>query len=701
MPIAWDLIAAMYRAPLRMQTLEITRALERLALWLEARVLVAEALERRSRGFPVAGFYDEALTLWVDPSQHGALQQLAERGVGQALAASGRAFAAGIGRVGQAITEELLLPRLLDRIGGVLGAIVASLERFIPARAGMFDVGARTASDLVGEAGLALRTLVESTGPLRALAGDLGRALRVLGEALAEGQAVAPGTAVPGAAAGDGANAKPGGGSLAEALDRRARYVLAGILGLPILPEWIARLWSAASASLRFAVLEAFQRVEGLASGLRRDIFHVFSRDLPALIVKAMRVVAAVWVVVDLHWRFYVNVGLAYGSSLLAHLHSFTRGLETFLNYWIGVINGIISAIDAVLDFDLAPLVASYVLGSLVSGGLGSLGVIPRFTIRDAVSLGTSAEREAFRHWLVKQLAALELDLEVAEVGAEVWSRLDPVGWVLGEDLADAARAARFRVGAARRLVSGLLRARAPLPAETAVPFALPTGFPDVAATMLGPSPEAALQAALGSTRAALQGSVRNVLADGASFLAGVSEAFDRAAGRAASLGSPEQWRRIAEGSVTLEYIASGDQVSRLRDRIASRQQDPVTASFEGWLARGGFTVVGTTIPLYVQQMDLFWRERVAAGEAPSFELTATSPHKLVRRAALGRVRVPELTIRAHGRPAATELATDVAGRFQAAVTGAYVEGKRVLAARAETARRAELAEAGQLSPTE
>lgn len=678
MPIAWDFIAALFRTPLRMQTLEITRGLERLERWLEDRVKVAEALELRSRGFPIIHFYNEALTLHLDVSQRGALQRPPERGVGATLTASGQAFVSGLGRVGTAVTEERILPGLLERIVDIFDLIAASLERFIPVRPGMFDVRARTASDLFGEAGLLFRTLTESTGSLLTLAGNLGEARDVLQQALGPSEAVASAAASAGAPSGVT--------DLAESLDTGARFILGAVLALPILPLWVGRLWSGVNVFLRDTLLRAFQDIESSVFELRRQVYEVFSRTLPELIVSAARVLASVWAVVEVNWRFYVRVALVYGGDLLRNLDTFLGGLQTFLNYWIGVINGILRAIEAVLDFDLSPIIGTLVLGPL-GFGLSKLGALPRFTIRDFVGVGATVARVTLRVALTTMIALFENSARTVGWAGRAAKYLGgPLGWWLGPKVARGAEAVRFRAGAARRLVWRLLQAPADLPAETATGFALPASFPNVFDAFFGPGAPN-FRATLDTARTELLGGVRDILGGGAAQLTDLSGAFTRATADAATLGSPARWRRIAEGATSLADTALGDQLGELDARVRGRREDPVAAAFEGWLGRGGFYVVGSAIPLYVEEMDRFWRQQSEEGAETTVPVTPTSPHKLVNRAALGRVRVPSLTLTASGREPGTELAEAVAARLKAAIEESYVTGRERLAGLAAAGR--------------
>ncbi|WP_404370560.1 hypothetical protein ACIHQR_10575 [Corallococcus coralloides] len=669
MPISWDLIAALFRTPLRMQTLDITRGLERLERWLEARVKGAEALELSSRGYPIIGFYNGALTVHVDEVQRGALHRPPERGVGATLAASGQAFASGLGRVGQAVTEEGLLPGLIERLVNVVDLIATSMDRSIPARPGMFDVSARTGSDLFGQVGLLFHTVTRSTGGLLALAGDLGEARNLLGPASSAAAATPEGPAA----------------SLPELLDQGSRWILGGILILPILPTWVGQLARAGNVFLRNLLLQTFQGVETRIFGLRRQIFDVFSRELPELIVSSLRMVVGVWSVVELHWRFYVQVAAAYGADLISHVTTFLSGLQAFLNYWIGVVNGISAAIEGVLDTDLAPYIAVVVLGPL-GLALGGLGALPTFTVRDAIGLGASAARNAFRLWLTLQIGTAELALRGAGLATRAFRYLGgPLGWWLGPKATRGVDAARFRVGAARRLVWRLFAGAQDLPAETAVPFTLPASFPNVFDAFFGPgAPD--LRATLTGARSSLEEGVRGILGGGVALLTDLSTTFERSTASAATMGSPARWRRIATGATSLADIALGDQIGELESRVRERREDPVAAAFEGWLTRGGFHVVGAAIPLYVEEMDRFWREQSAEGHELTEPLTATSPHKLVRRAALGRVRVPGITVTAPARPPGADLANEVATQLKTAIEQSYVTGRERLAGLAAAA---------------
>ena len=93
-------------------------------------------------------------------------------------------------------------------------------------------------------------------------------------------------------------------------------------------------------------------------------------------------------------------------------------------------------------------------------------------------------------------------------------------------------------------------------------------------------------------------------------------------------------------------------------------------APFGSVLAAGGFQLIGAAIPGYVKGLRDFWLRERSTGQRP------TSPHLLAKHARHLQVRMPDLTIKATGRPADGKLATVVAGRFRAAINDAYRAGR-------------------------
>src|SRR2546425_11244356 len=75
MPIGIDFarIATTFRGPVGAEVQLLTAAFQRLGEWLSKRVEQAEDLERTSRDFPLMRFSNDAITIWIDPTQRGAL----------------------------------------------------------------------------------------------------------------------------------------------------------------------------------------------------------------------------------------------------------------------------------------------------------------------------------------------------------------------------------------------------------------------------------------------------------------------------------------------------------------------------------------------------------------------------------------------------------------------------------------------------
>src|SRR5262245_11941403 len=102
MPIDFTAIAAMFQEPMVYQMKLITLTFERLARWLDRRTKQTELIEQATRQFPRVDFYDGALTVWIDRSQHRTLASVAAPPGAwySSFSRGGKAFIHGIGWVG-------------------------------------------------------------------------------------------------------------------------------------------------------------------------------------------------------------------------------------------------------------------------------------------------------------------------------------------------------------------------------------------------------------------------------------------------------------------------------------------------------------------------------------------------------------------------------------------------------------------------
>lgn len=650
MPIDFAAIAADYAPRFQLQLKPIGESFKRLGQWLTKRNKTLNALERSSRRYPLVWFARGGVSVWIDRSQHGALQLSEPPTFVQSLRAGGTAFVSGLRRTTEAVQEEMILPNLLAVVRRALGGIFGSIERFREPRPEMFEGGGRRASDLFGLAALAFRSIVSSTGQLRGLARDLGRSIRVLGVL---GTGAVP-SREPAAAPVER------GLSFAEQLDIGMRYLVAALLILPILPDYIGTLFQAGWLRARMVLIDSFAGFERWVFQLRRRIIDLFFVRLSGFVIDALRIVWIVHFLVDENLRFFIRFGVIYAKEIINVLTRFFDGLTKYIQFWVDAVNGFRRLLEAIMDTDLMPFLVP--LLGLPASVLYAAGALPGFTLGDVLDATGHAVRITLR-------SALTGFIETVR-GAVL--ALGPAGWILYHRMG-----LRRRLDLLQQIVDALFQRPAAYPTETAA-FRLPTRLPNLSALVLGPDPGRFGRALVDMARG-MTSEVREIIDAGAAFLTDIGRHFERTSAEAAQLGSPEAYRALALRAEHLSGLTFGPQVEELQRRIEERAPDPVAQAFEGWITQGGFEIVGNAIPLYVAEMRQYWLAQQAAGEEPMITITPTSPHIIARRVQLGRVRMRRLVIEAQGRALDDQLVGAVAGNFKEAVEQAYSRGNGVL----------------------
>jgi hypothetical protein len=195
--------------------------------------------------------------------------------------------------------------------------------------------------------------------------------------------------------------------------------------------------------------------------------------------------------------------------------------------------------------------------------------------------------------------------------------------------------------------------------------------FPNIVETLLGTGGGNALLQAVRNVKGMTESLIRDLLTAGVGILNATAVNF-------AALRDVEARVSVAQRfAVVLSDSEKrvGDLMRPEEDLVRQQLDRPralagLAAPLESALAAGGFAVIGAAIPGYVKGLRDFWLREKSTGARP------TSPHILARHARHLHVRMPDLTIRATGRPADAGLAELVAGRFRAAVDEAYRAGR-------------------------
>jgi hypothetical protein len=625
MPIDFARIAALYRAPIMMRAKTMSEALQRLGEWLKKRLLEVRATELATRAFPVIRFYNEAVTMWIDRSQHGLLTpNQAAPSLGESFREGGRRFVRGLSRVGDAIEEELAIPRLTGTFSGILQTIVDAMDRYPEPTPAMFDIRAPwRVSDLFGQGALFFRAFTSSLNQVNSFASE-GHQLYAMFGSSSENESPT---------------------NWPTLMRDAVRQVVGAILLVPIATRLFVTTLNSLILIVKIELLRQFQEIEAEVFALRREVIDFFYTSLGGFGPKAFDFLLATQLIVMENVGFYFRFTTLYLHELLGGIRFFALELSTFLRFFTRIIEGVRRTLEAILNIDLMPIfLAAIGVPSVVLSALP----IPTLTIDDLISLWLGLGRVAVRESLDLFLGALANHPII--LGLSIFTSI------------------RSRIKALQRLLRISLTAR-PFIRETALPppFAR---FPDIFAAFFGPgAPNIA--ASMATATAELQASVAELFTAGHDFLLNTSEAMRRAAARAATLGSPSTYALLAERAEQLSSQVFGPMAGELRQRIAGHA-DSLARSFERFVAGGAFDVIGSVIPLYVEQMSGYWLERT---EEEATSPTPTSPHILARRAGLRRVRFPRLIIRAPGRALDADLITRIAERFKAAIENSYVTG--------------------------
>jgi hypothetical protein len=653
MPIDFARIAALFRAPVMMRAKTMSEALARLGQWLDKRLREVKVTEMATRAFPVIWFYNGAVTVWIDRSQHGLLTpNQAAPSLGESFREGGRRFVGGLRRVGDAIEEELAIPRLLGTTSSILDTIIAAMDRFAEPTPAMFDIrDRRSASDLFGEGALLFRAFTSSLDQINHFASLPRRFVPLFagsGSASATtsaNQATAPGAAL--------AQSPSQVGSSFQISDL-TRWMVGAVLLVPIASRLIGSTINSLILAVKLAVTRGARGIEALVFGYRIKVIDFFYSFLGGFGPKAFDFLMALQGIVMMNLHFYFGFASFYLNELLVGLRSFALQLSNFLRFFTVLIEAIRSIIEAILNFDLMPIL----LGALGIPGaiLSRIPGMRTLTIDDLISMLLGMGRIALRETIDSFLRALEYNPAVMALGLFT--------------------SIRTRIRALRRFLRMTLTAR-PFIAETAAPATL-APFPDIYDAFFGPGAPN-LIGSIASTSTVLQSEVSNLFTAASDFVLATGRAVSRTADAAqASLLSPQRYARINQGAEQMSNQLFDPIAAELRQRIGERS-DGLARGFEQLVAGGAFDLIGNAIPLYVEQMSHYWLDHT---EEEVARPTPTSPHILARRAGLRRVRFPRLIIRAAGRALDADLVTQISTRFKGAIEDAYTRGLTQAAAR-------------------
>ena len=654
MPIDFVAVAARFEAAFAAQLKNVTVAQKLLDPVLAKRSAAGRAVELATRQFPIVLFQNGAVTLRLAPSQRGVLT-LAKppTSIGHGLAAGGLAFLDGLAnatRPLRADSQERAIPRFLTSADRALAVVEASVRKFAVPTPGMFDPDPRTASDLFGLAALAFRALAEASakgGRIQRLGTQVRTAMDVF-------QAPATGDRPPTA---DEVPRTPD-----ERLDAMASALLGAIGIVGSLPGLLHTLFEGTRIRLHQVVLDEFGAIERIVLDLRRTAFQAVFAGLSGLAARGVDLVRGAMDVVGRNILFSLRFWGVLGGFLAVGVRDFVVRFGRYLRDFLRFTGVLPSLLDAVTRFDLTELLRSK-LGRVT-------GAIPSFGLGDLLDASGHNVNTALELKLNLALDAAEAALDRLTLG---------IPFLL---ISDTYRFLYRELHRARRLVRELFDSHGsgsalPVLRETA-PLRFHSDMPNVGDTLFRDH-AAGLHAVVDRLGMALRRGASGALSRTERGFGRLADEFAADAGR---VGVARGLDRIGARSDALADLVFGPEVTAQREAVRTRVTDAVARAFESWLADGGFLVVGGVIDGYVRELASYWRAQLTEGTELTAPITPTSPHLLRKRAVLGRVVVPRLTLRAApGRELDEELANAVAAQFAAAVRDAHRTGRERLRA--------------------
>jgi hypothetical protein len=663
-PIDFAAVAARFGPQLALEAQRALVSQRAISLVLEKRRSAAVAVEQATRMFPIVRFYDEAVTMVVSSSQRGILAVTSPPpSFVDQLVRGGSDFVEGISRFVEPFTKGTKsgpIVRFVTSFDRALGEVVASVERFAKPTPEMFDPSRRSAGDLFGLAALGFRALAEASrkgGEIDTFVEQLRGTLAIVrGEEGGGGTVAGPAPEAPER-------------SLVEQLDAAALEIVSGIVVVGALPELIRLLLEAAGIRIRVWILDEFQKIERSVLDFRASMLRKSTIGLVAWADKAIDVFDAIQQVLGANIAFMLRFWRRLGSDFGEGVRSFAIGIVDFFAGFLEFIRAVPKWLDVLTGFDLTELLRP-VLGW--AGGLVS--VIPSIRIADVLDADARHVNADLADTLDSLISAEESDSELGRTLAWPWKQefFDKVDFALAQahELVDALFPGWGESGSHAIAI----------PAE-APPLVFTSNAPNIFDTLFGGGRATKVIGLVDKLQTSLDYGMGETLRRARDGVGKFATDFEKAAADAARLRVGARFDRVAAHSTTLADTVFGPEVRDAKKAVADRPPDALAQAFESWLATGGFVLIGEVIPAYVQEIARHWREQVEHGEELTAPLLPTSPRILRQRAALGRVEVPRLTLRAPGgRELDGGLADEGAFRFSNAVSDAYETGRKRLA---------------------
>jgi len=623
--------------------------------WLRNQVRAAEEAETRSRGYPVFRFYNGALTARVSPAQFAALLDVPVPSFGHHVVEGAKEWNI-VRDVNDSVVSTSLLPELITTLADVVGGLRRSVAQFDTPSRGMFDLDRLDASALPGLAALTFRTLGQDREALK------GRAEQIHG-AMQPGDTASPSRAAPESSAPLVVRLDAIGGSL----DDLTRLTVAGMLVIPTLVVLVPRLGGDAQLSLRHWFIDLAEGIETSAYVLRQDILTTFAIDLPVAVERSFVFVDAV--------RTYVLDSITFGGLLgvevlrgaFGGMSMFAGQLMTVWDQFVVVLQSVLTTGQAIVDLDIGEPVHRALVA--IDTAIGAINPLLRRDPYDAPDQFPVTVGELVLNTGAGARAQRELQAGVRGL-RKAWSNLafeDAQEWLI-EKLSGYSPPTMIR--ALARLVDALGHPQHVPPAVANVRFD-GSDLDDLGARIVTPLRRGA-DALLDRFEQEATFAVQGIGTAAHEALTDVARTFHAASVQATRVRS----LRLIEGVVgdTDKFLDStfGTQ----RASVGDDRFDALAGQYSAWLVQGGFEAIGAVLAGYVGAMIDQWTGELGANADTPFDVTESSPRKLLKRARLGSVHTPRIRIAVRADELGQPLAGRIADTFQTAISDAYRAGE-------------------------
>lgn len=655
--ILWAQAALPHFAAVQRWLTNMGRSNLQLGKWLKKRIRQAEQIDRQTAGFPIFAYYNTALTARVADIQLGSLLTEPVMGVGAHLGRSldqwnvvrdvrNQARSAGLPNEALRVIEDMSI------------GVLASLDRFAGPKVDMFDPTKRTASDLIGLAALAFRTIGENRFELFLTAKRLIKTLKLgkYGEDLSWKTTQFDPVPLP----------------LDMRIDELNRYVVGALLFIPGLSAILQQVGRDALLAVKYQVLAKFEGFEALALSYRRKMLIGFRTGVAAFTEAALQLFVRIGGMATGYITAFTTIAQKYMRGVSNGVVSFARQLETF---WKGVEDavGSVAAIGtAVVSIDLGEVVHSGLL--VVERAIEWLAknfylkVFPpeKYTAPPEfpVTIGELALAEGAGVTAISEIQIAIKRLTAAVGGAIGIEAITEIVY----EVKDHEIYIPTIMEGLDKLGAALAVPRRPLVGQPLLTFDI-SGVPNLVAEVVNP------------LRKGLSGVVAKLGTGAGTAVGGIFGALETTITDTGAEFSKAGAAAVQGPRAKLMQHLTGDADATVRALFADQAQpkrktglDAVGAAFGAWM-QGGFETVANLASGYIRFMLDEWLLHIAKARDLPVQATPSSPKKLLQRAELGRVHMPKLRLVAYRDTIDRPLADEFTAEFRVQIEKAYQTG--------------------------